>query len=178
MAAYRDPIESAPRELTAAVIVRLAPQAPLVPAEWHGKPIAGILCHTGANPAADLAALRALGDLAGARNEHGGDDGAVGNRDARRPAAAHVAWVQEGWERIRIRPFSTGGNYVNMQTADDDTARTADAYRNNHQRLQRVKATYDPDNLFRVNRNIPRQPSRGTCPCESPGPWPGRRARP
>jgi FAD/FMN-containing dehydrogenase len=64
-----------------------------------------------------------------------------------------VAWVREGWERIR--PFSTGGNYVNMQTADDDATRTADAYRNNYQRLQRVKATYDPDNLFRVNRNIP-----------------------
>jgi FAD/FMN-containing dehydrogenase len=230
LAAYRDLTESAPRELTAAVIVRLAPPALFVPAEWHGKPIVGILlCHTGADPAADLAALRALGDpvldlvtsksyaaqqsmlnameprglhrywkseflpglssafldrfcdsalqvtsplshalvfhLAGALNEHGGDDGAVGNRDTGyiasfagtwppdAPSDEHVAWVREGWERIR--PFSTGGNYVNMQTADDDATRTADAYRNNYQRLQRVKATYDPDNLFRVNRNIP-----------------------
>jgi FAD/FMN-containing dehydrogenase len=103
--------------------------------------------------------------LAGALNEHEGDDGAVGNRDARyiasfagtwppdAPAEPHVAWVRDGWERIR--PFSTGGNYVNMQTADDDATRTADAYRNNYRRLQRVKASYDPDNLFRVNRNIP-----------------------
>jgi hypothetical protein len=64
-----------------------------------------------------------------------------------------VAWGRDGWERIR--PFSTGGNYVNMQLADDDAARTADAYRSNYQQLQRVKATYDPDSLFRVNRNIP-----------------------
>jgi FAD/FMN-containing dehydrogenase len=34
-------------------------------------------------------------------------------------------------------------------------ARTAAAYGSNYQRLQRVKADYDPDNLFRVNRNIP-----------------------
>jgi FAD/FMN-containing dehydrogenase len=103
--------------------------------------------------------------LAGAINEHEPDDGAVGNRDARYiggfagtwppsvPADPHVARVREGWERIR--PFSTGGNYVNVQLADDDTARTADGYRSNYQRLQRVKAEYDPDNVFRVNRNIP-----------------------
>ncbi|HEV2894530.1 MAG TPA: BBE domain-containing protein [Actinomycetota bacterium] len=39
--------------------------------------------------------------------------------------------------------------------ADDDTARTADAYGDNYRRLQRVKADYDPGNLFRVHRNIP-----------------------
>jgi FAD/FMN-containing dehydrogenase len=54
--------------------------------------------------------------------------------------------------------LSTGGNYVNFQLADDDTARTTAAYGNNYQRLQRVKADYDPDNLFRVNRNIPPAP--------------------
>jgi FAD/FMN-containing dehydrogenase len=230
LATYRDLTESAPRELTAAVTVRLAPPAPFVPNEWHGKPIAGmILCHSGPDAAADLAAVRALGDpiidlttpkpytamqamlnamepkgphrywkteflpdlssgfldtfrdgalqvtsplsqsvifhLAGALNDRQDDDGAVGNRDARyiagfsgtwppgTPADPHVAWVRNAWERIR--PFSTGGNYVNFQLAEDDTARTADAYRNNYQRLQHVKAQYDPDNLFRVNRNIP-----------------------
>jgi FAD/FMN-containing dehydrogenase len=71
------------------------------------------------------------------------------------PSDPHVAWARDGWERIR--PFSTGGNYVNFQLADDDTARTAAAYGNNYRRLQRAKATYDPDNLFRVNRNIPRR---------------------
>jgi len=230
LAAYRDLTESAPRELTAATIVRLAPLAPFLPQAWHGKPIVGIqVCHSGANAEADLAAVRALGNpivdltgpkpyaalqsmlnamepkwlhrywkaeflpglssefldafrdgalrvtsplsqsvlfhVAGALNEHEGDDGAVGNRDARyiggfagtwppgAPADPHVAWARDGWERIR--PFSTGGNYVNFQLADDDTARTAAAYGTNYRRLQRVKATYDPDNLFRVNRNIP-----------------------
>lgn len=102
--------------------------------------------------------------LAGALNEHEDDDGAVGNRDARfisgfsgvwpagdRPDR-HVRWVRDAWESIR--PFSTGGNYVNFQLADDDSARTADAYGINYRRLQRVKAQFDPGNLFRMNRNI------------------------
>jgi FAD/FMN-containing dehydrogenase len=230
LAAYRDLTESAPRELTAATIVRLAPPAPFLPQQWHGKPIVGIqVCHSGADAEADLAPVRALGNpivdllgpkpyvavqsmlnamepkwlhrywkaeflpglssefldafrghalrvtsplsqsiifhVAGALNDREGDDGAVGNRDAcyiggfaaTWPPGAladpHVAWARDGWERIR--PFSTGGNYVNFQLAEDDSTRTAAAYGNNYQRLQRVKADYDPDNLFRVNRNIP-----------------------
>jgi hypothetical protein len=102
--------------------------------------------------------------LAGALNEHEEDDGAVGNRDAGfvsgfngtwppdAPGDPHVSWVREAWQAIR--PFSTGGNYVNFQVAEDDDARTTDAYRGNFERLRRVKAEYDPDNLFRVNRNI------------------------
>ena len=229
LAAYRDLTESAPRALTAATIVRLAPPAPFLPQAWHGKPIVGIqVCHSGANAAADLAPIRALGNpivdltgpkpyvavqsmlnvmepkwlhrywkaeflpglssdfldafcggalqvtsplsqsiifhVAGALNDHEDDDGAVGNRDAHyiggfagtwppgAPADPHVAWVRRSWERIR--PFSTGGNYVNFQLAEDDTDRTIAAYGKNYQRLQQAKADYDPDNLFRVNRNI------------------------
>jgi FAD/FMN-containing dehydrogenase len=230
LAAYQDLTESAPRELTAMAVLRLAPPAPFVPEGWHGKPIAAIqVCHSGGDADADLAALRALGEpildvimerpytaqqsmlnalepkgfhrywkseflpglsdgfldgfgehalrvrsplsqsiifhFAGALNEHEEDDGAVGNRDARfvsgfngtwppdAPGDPHVAWVRDAWEQIRR--FSTGGNYVNFQQAEDDDARTADAYGKNYERLRRVKAEYDPDNLFRVNRNIP-----------------------
>ncbi|HEV2922144.1 MAG TPA: FAD-binding oxidoreductase, partial [Actinomycetota bacterium] len=63
LTAYRDLTEQAPRELTAAAIVRLAPPAPFLPQVWHGKPIAGIqVCHSGVNPEADLAPVRALGN--------------------------------------------------------------------------------------------------------------------
>ena len=229
LATYRTLTESAPRELTAAVIVMFAPPAPFVPEEWQGKPVIALLvCHSGPNPQADLASVRALGDpvadlvmelpyaeqqsmlddtepkglhyywkteflpalssgflktfrehalrmtpplsnsvifhIGGALNERDEDDGAVGNRDAEYvtgfagewtpdvPPDEHVAWVREAWEAIR--PFSTGGNYVNFQLAEDGSDRTADAYGNNYRRLQQVKAQYDPGNLFRVNRNI------------------------
>ena len=62
LATYRDLTESAPRELTMAVNLRLAPPAPFLPDAWHGKPIIGVLlCHSGENAGADLAPLRALG---------------------------------------------------------------------------------------------------------------------
>ena len=106
-----------------------------------------------------------LFQIGGALNEHPEDDGAMGNREARwacviqamsapdSPAGdANRAWVRRAWEALK--PFSTGGNYVNFQTDDEPTERTAESYRGNLERLKSVKATYDPDNLFRVNRNI------------------------
>lgn len=102
--------------------------------------------------------------LEGALGEHDEDDGAVGNRDAAyvcaiaaasagpEAVAANREWVREAWDAIR--PFSTGGNYVNFQTEDEETARIGDSYRGNIERLAKVKASYDPTNLFRVNRNI------------------------
>jgi hypothetical protein len=53
-----------------------------------------------------------------------------------------------------IRPFSTGRTYVNFLNADEGDARTRDAYSANYQRLADVKRAYDPDNVFRTNKNI------------------------
>jgi FAD/FMN-containing dehydrogenase len=103
--------------------------------------------------------------LGGALNEHDEDDGAVGNRDARYTLGVKAMWnpaepdghrfpewVRDGWERLR--PFSTGRTYINFQTADEDDNRIRATYGANFDRLLEVKQTYDPDNLFRSNRNI------------------------
>jgi FAD/FMN-containing dehydrogenase len=37
---------------------------------------------------------------------------------------------------------------------DEGQERVRASYRENYERLAAVKATYDPDNLFRVNQNI------------------------
>jgi hypothetical protein len=58
------------------------------------------------------------------------------------PDDEHVAWVRDEWKRIR--PFSTGGNYVNFQSAEDGSDRTAAAYGKNYSPLAEVKRTYDP----------------------------------
>ena len=103
--------------------------------------------------------------VGGALNDHHEDDGAVGNRDARYalgvkamwdPHQPHghrfPEWVRGGWERLR--PFSTGRTYINFQTADEDDERIRATYGANFDRLAAIKHTYDPDNLFRSNRNI------------------------
>ena len=41
---------------------------------------------------------------------------------------------------------------------DEGDARVRATYRDNYDRLARVKAQYDPDNFFRVNQNIPPAP--------------------
>jgi berberine-like enzyme len=101
--------------------------------------------------------------LAGALNERDDDDGAVGNREARyvswfatgwsggAAGNEQVAWVRQSWQSIRR--FGTGGSYVNFQMGDDESTLTS-AYGANYDRLRGVKAHHDPDNLFRVNRNI------------------------
>lgn len=105
-----------------------------------------------------------LFQLGGVLDAFAEDDGAVGNRDAAfacviqsmwpdgGQADANVAWVRSAWETLKRH--STGGNYVNFQTVDESDERTAESYRGNLARLAEVKAKYDPDNLFRVNRNI------------------------
>ncbi len=63
-----------------------------------------------------------------------------------------MALVRGAWEALR--PFSTGGHYVNFETADEGEDRIRASYGANFARLAKVKAAYNPENLFRVNRDI------------------------
>ncbi|GKZ12164.1 FAD-binding oxidoreductase [Haladaptatus sp. T7] len=229
---YRQLTTTAPRELTAFMILMRAPPAPFVPEEEQGRRvIAMTVCYSGDPADVDevLAPIRSLGDpivdllqerpytqlqssldatepkgmhyywktefaseltddllltvrdlaadcpipggqlvvihLGGALNERDSDDGAVGNRDVRfvygvagmwepdDPNAERFRqWVRDAWTRIRA--FSTGGTYINFQTAEEGDERIRTTYGDNYDRLVEVKDTYDPDNLFRSNRNI------------------------
>ena len=56
----------------------------------------------------------------------------------------------------RLKPWTGDGVYVNMLNADEDQLdRVVEAYgEDKYARLGRIKAQYDPANLFRVNYNI------------------------
>jgi FAD/FMN-containing dehydrogenase len=62
-----------------------------------------------------------------------------------------IAWARSLFDTMS--PFATGGVYVNFMPADE-TERVAKAYGRNFDRLARVKAKYDPDNVLRLNQNI------------------------
>ena len=51
-----------------------------------------------------------------------------------------------------IKPYAMGGGYVNFHMDEPDRVRGM--YGSNYDKLARVKAQYDPDNVFRVNQNI------------------------
>ncbi len=46
-----------------------------------------------------------------------------------------------------------GGAYVNFMM-DEGQDRVKATYRDNYERLAKVKAKYDPDNVFHANQNI------------------------
>ena len=60
-------------------------------------------------------------------------------------------WCVSYWEALH--PYSAGGSYVNMMMEEGED-RVRASYGGNYDRLTRVKAEYDPGNLFHVNQNI------------------------
>jgi hypothetical protein len=64
----------------------------------------------------------------------------------------NVAWVRGLFKQLR--PAMTPGVYINFMSGDEDD-RVPEAYRERWDRLVAVKSQYDPNNLFRLNQNIP-----------------------
>jgi FAD/FMN-containing dehydrogenase len=68
--------------------------------------------------------------------------------------AADRAWVRDLWGALRPYAASGGDGYVNG-TAEYDTDRVRGSYGPaKYARLAKIKAEYDPDNLFHNNANI------------------------
>jgi FAD/FMN-containing dehydrogenase len=92
------------------------------------------------------------------------DHSAAGNRDARvvlniqaswemaEHDDANLEWARAAW--LDMRRFSTGGTYVNFLTEEEGNARIRAAYGKNYERLVKIKAKWDPGNLFRMNKNV------------------------
>jgi FAD/FMN-containing dehydrogenase len=141
---------------------------------WKSEYLAGHdaeLLDTAVSHAARMASPHSailLFPLDGALNRQPEDYSPAGNRDARsvfnvaasweRPDddEPNIAWARAAWQDLRR--FSTGGTYVNFLTEEEGSERIHAAYGRHYERLARVKAAWDPTNLFRQNKNIP--PSR------------------
>jgi FAD/FMN-containing dehydrogenase len=109
-----------------------------------------------------------LHPINGAAQRVGADETAFGHRDKSfapvivgiwdDPADddAVIQWVRDYY--AAIHPHSgTQGGYVNFMSGDD-AGRAPENYGANYGRLAAVKATYDPDNVFHINQNIPPTP--------------------
>jgi FAD/FMN-containing dehydrogenase len=106
--------------------------------------------------------LRGLG---GAMARVGGDETAFAHRDARylfaaigiwldpaEDAAPHRAWTEALWQQVR---HERRGVYVNF-LEQEGAARIREAYPEaTYALLRKIKRTYDPRNLFKLNQNVP-----------------------
>lgn len=102
--------------------------------------------------------------IGGALNNLLEEHSAVGNRDAQFVLTflgswekadddeQNIEWARNAWDDIKS--FSTGGNYINFQTEDEGQSRIDTALGNGLQRLTGIKSKWDPQNVFRINRNI------------------------
>lgn len=61
-------------------------------------------------------------------------------------------WTRDYYDAFH--KFSAGGAYVNFMMDDEGDERIKATYRENYNRLARIKKRYDPKNLFRTNQNI------------------------
>ncbi|MFC8147392.1 FAD-binding oxidoreductase [Streptomyces paradoxus] len=90
---------------------------------------------------------------------------AVGHRGAHylvnvvsRLERADIADIRPAHDRLfeAIEPWSTGGRALTFLNGARDTEHVRSAYNpEDYQRLTEIKAAYDPENVFRLNHNIP-----------------------
>jgi FAD/FMN-containing dehydrogenase len=98
----------------------------------------------------------------------GRDIGYVVNISATTPSpdtfTAEREWARTYWSALVEHAVGIGG-YVNFMS-DPETDRVRNAYGDKYERLQHIKVTYDPHNMFHLNANI--EPG-GTGVCNSNG---------
>jgi FAD/FMN-containing dehydrogenase len=106
-----------------------------------------------------------VAQVGGAINRVPAGSTAYPHRDVRFVMNVHTRWGDPsqdqacvGWARElfdKMAPHATGGVYVNFMPEDEAQRVRRSAYGPDYDRLARVRAQYDPDNLFRQNQNIP-----------------------
>lgn len=62
-----------------------------------------------------------------------------------------TSWSKAYWDALH--PYSAGGTYLNF-IMDEGQDRIKSSYKDNYERLTKIKNKYDPANFFRVNQNI------------------------
>lgn len=104
-----------------------------------------------------------LYNISGAASRVGAEDTPWAYRDAKyagvivgidpdpKNADKITDWCKDYYNALH--PYSAGGAYSNFMM-DEGQDRVKASYKHNYDRLVKIKAAYDPENLFRVNQNI------------------------
>jgi hypothetical protein len=111
-----------------------------------------------------LHSVLTLFQIGGALNKLSDDHSPAGNRTAGYVFNAigsweksgsddtNIDWVRSAWNDVK--KFSTGGVYLNFLSEDEGQERVDSALGGAVKRLGEIKKKWDPENMFRTNRNI------------------------
>ena len=69
--------------------------------------------------------------------------------------AAERGWVRGFWEALRPHALGSGDGYINAVAEHSGPGVRGSYGPATYERLARIKAAYDPDNMFHLNGNIP-----------------------
>ncbi len=72
-------------------------------------------------------------------------------------AEPNIQWAREHWNAMK--PHFGQGVYLN-NLGEEEVEQVQAAYGANYQRLAEIKSRYDPENIFRLNQNVPPAPAR------------------
>jgi FAD/FMN-containing dehydrogenase len=103
--------------------------------------------------------------LGGAMARVGADETAFGDRSSDWMLSIDSSWDDPSRDEVNVEytrafwdaavPFSNGQTYFNFPGLfEEGEAAVRASYGANHDRLARIKASYDPDNVFRPGQNI------------------------
>jgi hypothetical protein len=69
-------------------------------------------------------------------------------------AERNIAWTRQNWSDLQ--QFSTGSMYINFPGFGEEGEKLVRSAvgNTNYERLAKIKAKYDPGNLFRLNQNV------------------------
>jgi FAD/FMN-containing dehydrogenase len=71
------------------------------------------------------------------------------------PLAVERGWVRGFWEALRPHALGSGAGYINGVAEYSGDGGRGSYGTATYERLARIKAEYDPDNMFHLNANIP-----------------------
>ncbi|AMB58800.1 FAD-binding oxidoreductase [Microterricola viridarii] len=138
-----------------------------VQVERLGDEVIALIAEAAVRPASDLSTID-VWHLGG--HTHDSIEGAMPVTSASFLISPEANWTEPGgdeaniaWARglvAALHPFSNGVRYLNFagfQEEGDELMRSS--LGPNYQRLAEIKARWDPQNLFRLNQNVP--PARG-----------------
>ncbi|WP_242394131.1 FAD-binding oxidoreductase [Anaeromyxobacter oryzisoli] len=121
-----------------------------------------LLDHAGRLPSPECEVF--IAHLGGAVNRVAVEATAYPHRNVQFVVNVHTRWTDPAddvrciaWARAlfdAVAPHATGGVYVNFMPLDEAHRVEGGAYGPNYGRLARIKARYDPGNLFHLNQNI------------------------